>query len=314
MVLVSVVLPVFNGASTVEETVASVLAQTCQDFELIAINDGSTDSTVDVLKQIQDPRLRVVSFPNAGLAASRNRGLYLAQGNYISFIDADDLWTPQKLQRQVEILEQRPDTAIAYSWTDFVDDDGNFVHAGIHSKLSGDVYEALFVSNFVESGSNVLMRRGALAGIGGFDEALRAAEDWDCFLKLARSHKFAVVPEVQVLYRQPATSMSSNFIRQEQECLRVIRRALQHSPQRLRPLKPLSISNLYLYLVTKALQPPLNRKKGWAATRFLATAIAARPALLAQRTKLLAILSTKALSSLLFPPAYPWLQRLSISQ
>ncbi|MEM9003507.1 MAG: glycosyltransferase [Cyanobacteria bacterium P01_F01_bin.86] len=309
MVRASVVLPVFNGAETIQETVASVLSQTCEDLELIIINDGSTDNTLTILAKIRDARLKIFSFPNAGLSASRNRGLKLAQGEYISFIDADDLWAPPKLQSQLEAIAASEGAAVAYSWTDFIDESGQFLHAGIHSKVSGDLYERLFLSNFLESGSNVLIRRDALVEIGGFDETLKAAEDWDCFLKLARQHRFAVVPEAHVFYRQPTTSMSTNFIRQEQECLRVMERALQQSPERLEPLRSLSLSKLYLYLVTKALQPPLNRVKGWTAIRFLATATSANPALLTQRQKLLTILGVKAIVGLTVPTAFPWLQR-----
>ena len=183
MVRASVVLPVFNGAETIQETVASVLSQTCEDLELIIINDGSTDNTLTILAKIRDARLKIFSFPNAGLSASRNRGLKLAQGDYISFIDADDLWAPPKLQSQLEAIAASEGAAVAYSWTDFIDESGQFLHAGIHSKVSGDLYERLFLSNFLESGSNVLIRRDALIEIGGFDETLKAAEDWDCFLK-----------------------------------------------------------------------------------------------------------------------------------
>lgn len=309
MAFISVVLPVFNGEGTVRETIQCVLGQTVQDWELIIINDGSTDGTAELLDQIQDSRVKVFSFENAGLSASRNRGLAMAKGDYISFIDADDLWTPQKLASQAALMNQSEQTAVVYSWTDFIDEAGEFLHTGTHAKASGNLYEQLFVANFLESGSNALIRREALVAVGGFDESLTAAEDWDCFLKLARHHEFAVVPAVQVFYRQPTTSMSSNFIRQEKECLRVINRALQATPEPLQPLHHLSLSNLYLYLVTKALQFPLNRAKGWAAVRFLAVAIAKNPQLIRQRRQLLTILAVKAVCGLTWPAAYPWLQQ-----
>ncbi|HBL15031.1 MAG TPA: glycosyl transferase family A, partial [Cyanobacteria bacterium UBA11162] len=107
---------------TIKETIESILNQTFVDFELIVINDGSTDSTVDIVTSIQDSRLQVFSYPNAGLAASRNRGIDRATGKYISFIDADDLWTPDKLERQLKALEENPQAAVAYSWTDCIDE------------------------------------------------------------------------------------------------------------------------------------------------------------------------------------------------
>ena len=114
---VSVVIPAYNPERTILETVESVLHQTFSDFELIVINDGSTDRTLDLLQTVQDSRLKIFSYSNGGLALARNRGISHAQGAYISFIDADDLWTIDKLELQLEALKQHPDMGVAYSWT-----------------------------------------------------------------------------------------------------------------------------------------------------------------------------------------------------
>ncbi|NJN60959.1 MAG: glycosyltransferase [Coleofasciculaceae cyanobacterium RL_1_1] len=103
--LVSVVIPVFNGAATIVSTIQSVVAQTCQDFEILVIDDGSTDDTLERVRAIADDRLWVYSFENAGVSTSRNRGIKLAQGRYCTFLDADDCWTPEKLQHQCHALE-----------------------------------------------------------------------------------------------------------------------------------------------------------------------------------------------------------------
>ena len=117
MPTVSVVIPAYNPERTILETVESVLHQTFSDFELIVINDGSTDRTLDLLQTVQDSRLKIFSYSNGGLALARNRGISHAQGAYISFIDADDLWTIDKLELQLEALKQHPDMGVAYSWT-----------------------------------------------------------------------------------------------------------------------------------------------------------------------------------------------------
>ncbi|HEY9859784.1 MAG TPA: glycosyltransferase family A protein, partial [Candidatus Obscuribacterales bacterium] len=96
MPLVSVIIPAYNAETTIQETVKSVLEQSLQDFELIIVNDGSTDNTLQVLDRISDPRIKVFSYPNAGAAVSRNRGFAQATGELIAFLDADDLWTPKK--------------------------------------------------------------------------------------------------------------------------------------------------------------------------------------------------------------------------
>src|SRR3712207_5841233 len=98
MSLISVIVPAYKGEKTIQKTIESVLNQTFTDFELIVINDGSQDATLDVVSSIQDSRLKLFSYPNAGISTTRNRGIYHAVGEYISFIDADDLWTPDKLK------------------------------------------------------------------------------------------------------------------------------------------------------------------------------------------------------------------------
>ena len=122
--LVSVIVPVYNGETTLPDTVESVLRQTFQNFELIIIDDGSTDGTLRWLRSVRDSRLRVFSYPNGGLSVARNRGIERSRGEFISFIDSDDLWTPDKLELQLQALRQQPQAALAYSWTAFVDQHG----------------------------------------------------------------------------------------------------------------------------------------------------------------------------------------------
>src|SRR4028119_546862 len=117
MPIISVIIPAYNAERTIKETIQSVLNQSFQDLELLIINDGSQDSTLDVVESIQDPRIRVFCYLNAGSSASRNRGIGLAKGEYISFIDADDLWTVDKLESQFKALQENPKAAVAYSWT-----------------------------------------------------------------------------------------------------------------------------------------------------------------------------------------------------
>ncbi len=128
--LISVRIPVFNGEKTIKETIDSILNQFFQNIELIIIDDGSKDKTLEIIKNISDSRIKVFSYPNAGLSASRNRGISLAKGELISFIDADDLWTPDKLQAQWQALQENPQAAVAYSWTDYIDESSKFFKLG----------------------------------------------------------------------------------------------------------------------------------------------------------------------------------------
>jgi glycosyltransferase involved in cell wall biosynthesis len=137
MPLISVIIPAYNAQKTIRETIESVLNQTFKDFEIIVIDDGSQDSTVEIVSAFSDPRLRLFSYPNAGVSATRNRGLAQANSEFISFLDADDLWTPDKLEAQLRALEANPQAAVAYSWTDYIDESSQFLHPGNHPTATG---------------------------------------------------------------------------------------------------------------------------------------------------------------------------------
>ncbi|MDJ0701851.1 MAG: glycosyltransferase [Leptolyngbyaceae cyanobacterium MO_188.B28] len=283
MPLISVVIPVFNGEATILETIESVLSQTFSDFEIIVINDGSQDSTLKIVSNIADPRLKVFTYPNAGLAASRNRGVKQSQGEYIAFLDADDLWTPDKLGAQLSRLQDNPEVAVVYSWTDFINEYSDFLRPAAHFTVSGNVLPKLLLTNFLDNGSNPLIRKQALIDVGGLDESLKAAEDWDLYLRLAVRHPFEVVQSPQILYRVSADSMSGNVFRQETETLKVIDKIFAQVPESLKYLRPYSLANIYKYLTFKALNGAPVRRRGIVAIKFLFLAILNEPALFQKR-------------------------------
>ncbi len=298
MPIISVIIPAYNAEKTIKQTIQSVLKQTFTDFELIIINDGSTDSTPEIINSINDERIKVFSFANSGLACSRNRGIDLAKGEYISFLDADDLWTSNKLELQLKALQKNPEAKVAYSWVDYIDENGSFLYPGNHVSFSGNVYEQLLLTNFIENGSNVLIKMDAIQKVGNFDTSLIASEDWEFFLRLGRYYHFVVVPLPQILYRQITASMSSKILQQETQCLKVINRAFENSSPSLQKLKPKSIANLYTYLTFKALQGNPTRQKSLIAARFLWTALKNNPLLFQQRTKLIFIVWLKIIKNI----------------
>nr|BAP91646.1 glycosyl transferase family 2 [Phormidium sp. KS] len=269
MPIISVVIPVYNSEKTLKETIESVLNQTFQDFELIIINDGSTDKSLEIISRIKDERLKVFSYPNAGLSASRNRGIDLAKGEYISFIDADDLWTPDKLESQLKALLENPQAALAYSCTDCIDESGKFLGKGSYLSFSGDVRANLLLTNFVDSGSNVLIRTEALKKVGKFDESRKSCEDWDMWLRLAINYSFVAVSKPQILYRMSSSSMSVNFLRMERESIEVIEKACDRDPAYFSQLKQLSKGNIYKYLLFRSLTLATKRDDCLIAAKFL---------------------------------------------
>jgi glycosyltransferase involved in cell wall biosynthesis len=310
MPLISVVIPVYNGEKTIKETIESVLNQTFSDFELIVINDGSQDSTLEIVSGIQDPRLKVFSFTNAGLSASRNRGVSQATGEYISFLDADDLWTPDKLESQLKALQANPQAAVAYSWTDYIDESNQFLRQGGRITVNGNIYANLLMTDLLENGSNPLICKQTLAEVGGFDESLKAAEDWDMWLRIAARYHFVVVPSPQILYRQSSQSMSSNVSKQEAECLKVLERAYKQAPESLQHLKKRSLANLYKYLTFKALEGTPEPRRSLVAARLLWHAVSYDRVLLRRRV-IWKVLSKIAIATLLPPqPAQALLSKM----
>lgn len=248
MPVISVVIPAYNAERTILETVQSVLEQSFSDFELIIINDGSTDKTLELLSLIKDSRIKVFSYQNGGLPVARNRGIERSTGQFISFLDADDLWTSDKLECQLLALQAAPNAGVAYSWTCNMSATGDSFYPGHSVSYSGDVYPKLLVSNFIASGSNCLIRREAIDFAGRFDAFLKSYEDWDYWLRLASSWSFVVVPKYQILYRQSPGAMSSRIDVMQEYGLIVIEKAFQSAPNSLKSLKRQSLSTNYQYL------------------------------------------------------------------
>jgi glycosyltransferase involved in cell wall biosynthesis len=300
--LVSVIVPAFNAAQTLPDTLDSILAQTFRNFELIVVDDGSTDGTRTLLERVRDPRMRVIGGSNRGLAAARNRGIEHAHGQLLTFIDADDRWTPDKLEDQVEALERNPDAVAAYSWTAFIDQNGRFLFAKEPSNCSGNVYAELLRSCFVASGSNVLVRRSAVDAAGAFDTTLPAAQDWEFCLRLAARWPFALVPRYQVLYRIQEGTMSGNADRCEDACVAICERAFGNNPL-LAARRRESLSNVKQYVAFLYLTRATGNSIRTQAGRRLAECIRLYPRTLLTRKTIMLLFTWTLLFCL---PARLW--------
>jgi glycosyltransferase involved in cell wall biosynthesis len=298
---ISVVIPAYNAAKTIKSTLESVLSQTYPDFELIVINDGSQDATLDIVSQFEDQRIKVFSYENSGPQKSRNRGLSQAAGEYISFIDADDLWTPDKLEQQLQTFEADLQASVVYSWSDEIDERDTVTRSGQRSTLEGVVFEALLKHNFLGSGSNPLIRKQALSDVGGFDPSILAGQDWDMWLTLAAHYAFAVVPQVQVFYRKSSgsTSWSSNLSRQEQGLKQVMAKHLSNRDDLL-PYRQTYLAFCYRYLLFECFSKcSPSFSNGLLSLRFFLIAVYLEPGWWIKRSHLIIIVLVKAMKYLL---------------
>ena len=251
---ISVVIPAYNAEHSIRETIDSVQQQTFSDFELIVINDGSTDRTLEILQTIEDPRLKIFSYQNGGLSIARNRGISHATGDFIAFLDADDLWALNKLKLQLAALQQNPEAGVAYSWTYFLNEQEKRLFPGCHLFYEGNVYADLLVKNFITNGSNPLIRRQAIDSVGEFDPTFSHFADWDYWLRIARNWSFVVVPEYQIFYRQSSRAMSSKVDGIKEAGFVMLEKAFRSAPSELQFLKNKSFSMLHQYCVHLYLQ------------------------------------------------------------
>lgn len=206
--LVSAIIPCYNAAKFLPEAIESVISQTYDNIEIIVVNDGSTDGTDQVVCPYLD-KIQYVKQANAGPAAARNNGISHANGEYIAFLDADDLWRADKIQKQIEIIDTCTDIAMVYSkFENFCNDTGEKLSVMPDSTPSGLLFDLILQKNIIALPS-VLLRKSKIIEVGGFDESLATAEDTNLWLKIAYNYPIQAVPEVLFFRRMHRGNISS---------------------------------------------------------------------------------------------------------
>ncbi|MCX7590743.1 MAG: glycosyltransferase family 2 protein [Kiritimatiellae bacterium] len=235
---VSVVIPTFNCARFLGEAVESALRQTFEDCEVVVVDDGSTDETPSVLAGFGS-RIRVIRQKNLGAAAARNTGIRETHGPFLAFLDADDRWKPEKLRRQMEVLEREQDFPIVHTDSSVIDEQGRIITPSANQQRqshSGMVFEEFFVNPVsVVLTSSVVVARKCLDAVGGFDTHFPILQDLHLFLRLAMKYSIFYIPEPLVEYRMRRGSLTrSNVVQNILEHERIITTIVEQYPDYFR--------------------------------------------------------------------------------
>lgn len=199
---VSVIMPTYNRAHYLSEAIQSVLNQTFRDFELIVVDDGSTDKTTELLKSTHDARTLCIRQEHSGISAAMNTGINASRGKYIARLDSDDIWVPQMLATQVAVLDRRSEVGLVYAMTGEMNQAG-VRRSGVYGRpefFDGESFKSMIYGDFT-SNITIVVRRTCLDRVGLYDESFRVNEDWELWLRVARWYPFAFVDKVLAIRR-----------------------------------------------------------------------------------------------------------------
>lgn len=251
--LVSVIIPSYNHAPYIEACINSVLAQSHSHYEILVVDDGSTDGSLDILRQFGD-RIALYVQSNRGTQAARNQAISRSSGDYIALLDSDDLWLPDKLDKQLRVFEQDPSLGLVYGQVCRIDQRGQTLGAGrpMGRAPGSPVTEDLLLGCFLPT-CTVVFRRACIAKLPNpFDESYVGAADWLLWLRMSQNCSFGYVAEPLALYREHPANTSRAMYKRDlgvREDMRVIEEVIQHMPlsaTRLVSLRARAIAHAHL--------------------------------------------------------------------
>jgi glycosyltransferase involved in cell wall biosynthesis len=260
--LVSVIIPAYNAERFVAKTLESVINQTYKNIEVLVVDDGSSDRTAEIVNQISqnDSRIVLLRQSNLGVAAARNLAIQKAKGEFIAPIDADDIWYPTKLEKQVCCFLHAPvSVGLVYAWSADIDEAGWQTGEYRASLLEGSVFRTLLCHYFLGNASSTLIRRTCLERVGGYNSTFKqknaqGCEDWDLYLRIAEHYQFRVVPECLVGYRKLQISMSRDFTSMANSHALMLQAVQQKHLDIPAFIYRLSSTSFYLYLARQSYQ------------------------------------------------------------
>ncbi|MGI0480110.1 glycosyltransferase family 2 protein [Geminocystis sp. CENA526] len=268
MKLVSVIVPVYNVEAYIAQAINSVLSQTYPHFELLIIDDEGNDRTMDICRQFEDYRIRIISQKNRGLAGARNTGIRHSQGEYLAFLDGDDMWMPDKLAKHIEHLESHPEVGVSFSRSAFIDNQDKLLGTYQMPRLENITAEHLFYENSIGNGSAPVIRREVFEEICFpdnrhgevenfyFDEDFRRSEDLECWIRivLQTSWKIEGFSDTLTLYRVNQQGLSANVFPQLASWEQVINKTRSYAPDLIDRCEKPAKAHQLLYLARQAIK------------------------------------------------------------
>ncbi len=199
--LVSVIVPTYNRANTIIRAIESVLKQTYENIEIIIVDDASGDNTAEMVKSVVDSRIKIIRHEtNKGGGAARNTGINEARGKYVSFLDSDDIWIPEKIEKQVDQFE-RADSRVGVIYTGFYrTDKDDVITKQVTPSKKGDLYNRLLEGNIIGTTSVIMVKRECLQQVGGFNVSLSSCQDWDLYIRLSKVCHYDYIPDPLVRF------------------------------------------------------------------------------------------------------------------
>ena len=264
----SVIVPVYGVEKYIAATLQSVLEQTYQDFELLIIDDESPDRSIEICQAFTDSRIKIIQQKNRGLSGARNTGIRHAQGEYLAFIDGDDLWLPEKLEKHLKHLEKSPGVGVSFSRSALIDEAGNPQGTYLMPQLTEITVPCLLRSNLVGNGSAAVVRREVFEDIkyqinldGNveycyFDEQLRRAEDIEFWLRIAIQTNWQIegIPEALTQYRVNSGGLSANLFKQLESWEQVLEKTRSYAPELVARWENVAKANQLLLLARVAVR------------------------------------------------------------
>ncbi|MFN5562715.1 MAG: glycosyltransferase family 2 protein [Pseudanabaena sp.] len=281
---VSVIMPVYNVEKYIAETISSVLAQTFTDFELLIIDDESKDRSIEICESFTDQRVKIIHQKNRGLAGARNTGIRHAQGEYLAFLDSDDVWLPSKIQMHVLHLDSNPLVGVSFCSSEFIDDDSNPLGNFQIPQTKNITPELVLCRNPISNGSVPVIRKSVFTDIEFtanfygtdekfyFDDRFRQSEDIECWIRIALTTKWQIegIPDALTLYRVNSGGLSANMMKQLDSWEKVIAKTREYAPKFIAKWESLARAYQLRYLSRRA----VRNKDGKAAVQLVNRALA----------------------------------------